>query len=292
MAAAHDLSDSALGGPIQIHDSRLTDTFGRTLLLRGVNIGGASKLYYPIDASYVTTLQVWDWDEEKNKPVVLQADYFDVDPRPGFKRQAIEWYKDFYAPFALQFQRSVNVQALSRGIPYDVNESLQKAPGNYHSQTILMDALISALERNWVSFTLWNYNPSNTVARGDMWNMEDFSIINQEAHARDLANWYGNEPMYSGGRGLPAIIRPYASKVADVTPEILVSDEKQTVYIVTDKNEPGVVHSVQIRVPSNKTLHWIYVFDENPLLYPHEMSEEKCALSKKIAPTLNWKARA
>lgn len=45
MAAAHDLSDSALGGPIQIHDSRLTDAFGRTLLLRGVNIGGASKLY-------------------------------------------------------------------------------------------------------------------------------------------------------------------------------------------------------------------------------------------------------
>lgn len=202
------------------------------------------------------------------------------------------------------------------GIPYDVNESLQKAPGNYRCQTILMDALISGLERNWVSFTLWNYNPSNTVARGDMWNMEDFSIINQEAHAHDLANWYGNEPMYSGGRGLPAIIRPYASKVAGIpkssswnrhcrrfyftwvsnsrpverdatesslscvteifvpdyyfrgiTPEILVSDgkaiyepEKQTVYIVTDKNEPGVVHSVQIRVPSTKTLKlWQFI---------------------------------
>lgn len=45
MAAAHDLSDSVLGGPIQVQDSRLTDAYGRTLLLRGVNIGGASKLY-------------------------------------------------------------------------------------------------------------------------------------------------------------------------------------------------------------------------------------------------------
>ena len=91
------------------------------------------------------------------------------------------------------------------GIPYDVNESLHKRPGQYQSQAILMDALISALERNWVSFTLWNYNPSNTVARGDTWNMEDFSIINLEHQARDLANWYGDEPMYAGGRALPAL---------------------------------------------------------------------------------------
>lgn len=45
MAAAHDLSDNVLGGPIQVQYSRLIDAYGRTLLLRGVNIGGASKLY-------------------------------------------------------------------------------------------------------------------------------------------------------------------------------------------------------------------------------------------------------
>lgn len=196
------------------------------------------------------------------------------------------------------------------GIPYDVNESLHKRPGQYQSQAILMDALISALERNWVSFTLWNYNPSNTVARGDTWNMEDFSIINLEHQARDLANWYGDEPMYAGGRALPAIIRPYASKVAGIPqstswnrrtrrfcftwvstsrvetdsmetsagcmteifvpdyyfrekqPEIVLSDgkaiyepEKQTVHILTGKNEPGTLHSVVIHNPREKRLY-------------------------------------
>lgn len=37
---------------------------------------------------------------------------------------------------------------------------------------------------------------------------------------------------------------------------------------------------------------WIYVCGENPLPHLHEMSEEKCALSNRIAPTLNRKARA
>lgn len=190
------------------------------------------------------------------------------------------------------------------GIPYDVNGSLTKTPGDYRCQTLLMDALVSALERHWVSFTLWNYNPSNTVAHGDSWNMEDFSILNQEAPARDHANWYGDEVMYAGGRALPAIIRPYASKVAGipkstswnrhtrtfcftwvsmapvgtdspmacvtdifvpdyyfrgVQPEILLSDgqaiyepEKQTLHIVTDKNEPGARHTLRLRAPKTK----------------------------------------
>jgi len=202
------------------------------------------------------------------------------------------------------------------GIPYDVNGSLHKTPGDYRSQITLMDALVSALERNLISFTLWNYNPSNTVAHGDTWNMEDFSIINQEDQARDLANWYGNEPMYAGGRALPAIIRPYASKVAGIPqstfwdrhsrrfcftwvsisrvgkdatvnplacvteifvpdyyfretqPYVVVSDgkaiyepEKQTVHIVTDKNEPGTLHFVQICVPRQKALNiWQFIF--------------------------------
>lgn len=42
---------------------------------------------------------VWDWDEDKNKPVVLQAHYFDWDPRAGQEERRVEWYRDFYAPF-------------------------------------------------------------------------------------------------------------------------------------------------------------------------------------------------
>ena len=270
---------------------------------------------------------VWDWDEKKQKPIVLQADYFHVDPRPGQQRRPVEWYRDFYAPFVQKFDQrvrrsspslfllvepipnefmprwghgkephpcttqtilpqprpsnfvyaphfydlnvlffksyrgmSVNVQGLGRGmfllcalyfgtwglfrnylhqittlcrrgrdtlgqvpillgevgIPYDVNESLIRNPGDYSVQATLLDALISAMEKNWVSFTLWNYNPSNTVAHGDEWNMEDFSIINLELPAKDKQNTHYDKIEYQGGRALDAIIRPYACKVAGI----------------------------------------------------------------------------
>jgi hypothetical protein len=42
--AAQDLSEAALGGPIQVKDGEFVDSFGRTLSLRGLNVAGASKL--------------------------------------------------------------------------------------------------------------------------------------------------------------------------------------------------------------------------------------------------------
>lgn len=50
---------------------------------------------------------VWAWDETKRAPVVLQGDYFHVDARPGRQRRPIEWYRDFYAPFALRFDERI-----------------------------------------------------------------------------------------------------------------------------------------------------------------------------------------
>lgn len=56
---------------------------------------------------------VWEWDREKNAPVVLQSDYFNKDPRPQDIRDRdgrvgedgkVEWYRDFYAPFVKTFE--------------------------------------------------------------------------------------------------------------------------------------------------------------------------------------------
>lgn len=92
------------------------------------------------------------------------------------------------------------------GIPYDINGSQALRTGDYSVQHDLMRALVSALEENFASFTLWNYNPANTTAAGDGWNMEDFSIVNFEDAAADRANTRRHEPLYRGGRTLSAIL--------------------------------------------------------------------------------------
>ena len=84
-----------------------------------------------------------------------------------------------------------------------------------------MNALISAMEDNFVGFTLWNYNPHNRVEYGDGWNKEDFSIINGDeiTHGGPIRPDYRNgdhesDELYRGGRVLDVIIRPYAVKIA------------------------------------------------------------------------------
>ena len=41
---AHDLSDASIGGTILLDGQYFRDAYGRVLLLRGVHVGGASKL--------------------------------------------------------------------------------------------------------------------------------------------------------------------------------------------------------------------------------------------------------
>ncbi|CAN8098555.1 unnamed protein product [Discula destructiva] len=278
---------------------------------------------------------VWKWDEEQQKPVVLQQDYFDYDHRPGREGSKVEWYRHCYAPFALKFAErvstrfpthlsfveplpnqfmppwgidegrrllgskntqtiidlprprnmvhaphfydlnvlfskhhgamSVNVQGLARGmfvlrglyfgaeglrknyatqlrnlvehadkylgkiptvigevgIPYDINGCKAFATGNYDKQRELMHALISAMEDNFLCFTLWNYNPTNTAEHGDGWNDEDFSVVTASASDDSAAATgdYRNtsrecDDLYEGVRCADVVIRPYAVKIA------------------------------------------------------------------------------
>lgn len=100
------------------------------------------------------------------------------------------------------------------GIPWDINDAKALSNGDYHKHTELLDALITAMEHHQVGFTLWNYNPHNCTSKGDGWNMEDFSIMCDEKQSHDVDHKQTDDELYRGGRGLCAIIRPYAVKVA------------------------------------------------------------------------------
>jgi hypothetical protein len=58
---------------------------------------------------------------------------------------------------------------------------------------------------------LWNYSAVNTNERGDLWNGEDLSIF-----SRDQQSQHWKADLNSGGRALPAVVRPYAMKTAGV----------------------------------------------------------------------------
>ncbi|CAG8444236.1 9167_t:CDS:2 [Diversispora eburnea] len=62
------------------------------------------------------------------------------------------------------------------GIPMDINDKKAFATGDYTHHINFLDAVLIAMEKNLVNFTLWNYNSSNDNTHGDHWYGEDFSI--------------------------------------------------------------------------------------------------------------------
>ncbi|KAF9958877.1 hypothetical protein BGZ72_010771 [Mortierella alpina] len=67
------------------------------------------------------------------------------------------------------------------GIPMDINERRAFMSGDYGHHMKFLDAVLSAMEANLLSFTLWNYNTTNDNTYGDHWNGEDFSIFSLDS---------------------------------------------------------------------------------------------------------------
>ncbi|KAF9290114.1 hypothetical protein BGZ88_007486 [Linnemannia elongata] len=67
------------------------------------------------------------------------------------------------------------------GIPMDINQRAAFMSGDYGYHAKFLDAVLSAMESNLLSFTLWNYNATNDNTYGDHWNGEDFSIFSLDS---------------------------------------------------------------------------------------------------------------
>lgn len=78
---------------------------------------------------------------------------------------------------------------------------------HYVNQNGALDRSMRCLEDNKLSFTLWNYAASNTHEHGDGWNGEDLSLFSRQGQKN-------KNDIYSGGRALPAAIRPYPLRLS------------------------------------------------------------------------------
>ncbi|KAF8328906.1 glycoside hydrolase family 5 protein [Cantharellus anzutake] len=110
------------------------------------------------------------------------------------------------------------------GVPMDLNGGAAFRSGDFRWQRQMMDAMLCGLERNLLSFNLWNYNPDNTDEKGDHWNGENFSwFSNSRARSRpfldgliDHGRHQNEDSLDEGGRLLDVIVRPYPAKVAGI----------------------------------------------------------------------------
>jgi len=133
--------------------------------------------------------------------------------------------------------------------------------GDWTLHVYAMDNILRALDANLMSFTLWNYTPQNSNARGDGWNDEDLSLWSRDQldhgsdHGSDHVSDHGSDgeerrgqqktkslgrhlhDPYAGGRALPAVVRPYARKVSGI-PKSMAFDMHNRVFKLSFTTPP------------------------------------------------------
>jgi hypothetical protein len=126
------------------------------------------------------------------------------------------------------------------GIPFDIGG---KAGFDLSLQIQALDRTMQAMQAALVSVTLWNYTPDNTADDGDRWNGEDLSVFSRE--------WqFTPDDLYSGGRALPALVRPYARKVCGTPLSMTFStSEPNRRFTFTFRHTDGISASTEIFVP-------------------------------------------
>ncbi len=129
------------------------------------------------------------------------------------------------------------------GIPFDMQKKKAYRTGNFHLQERALDTNLQALEANFLSFTLWNYTADNNNDYGDHWNKEDLSIFSkdQQTNPNDI---------HSGGRALPALLRPYPLCTSGVPLRLSFNYHKSIFEYEFEHTDNQIKMPTEIFVPS------------------------------------------
>jgi hypothetical protein len=121
------------------------------------------------------------------------------------------------------------------GIPFDLNKKRSYKSGDFSSQAQALDLYYQIIEELFLDSTIWNYTSDNSNEHGDLWNDEDLSIFSRDQQV-DPDN------IYSGGRGLNAIVRPYLRLISG-EPRRQSFDYRRKEYtlLFEDQNEGELV---------------------------------------------------
>jgi len=147
-----------------------------------------------------------------------------------------------YKQHAFQFLRGAPVLIGEFGIPFDLQHKKAYRTGDFGKQIKAMDRSLRALEDTLLSGTLWNYTADNTNLDGDQWNGEDLSIFSRDQQTDP-------QDIHSGGRALPAVVRPYARAVAG-EPLRMAFDLNSKVFTFGFRHDATVTAPTELFVPN------------------------------------------
>ncbi len=161
---------------------------------------------------------------------------------PGRIRTSFARQLATYKQQASEFLAGAPVLLGEFGIPFDLQHKKAYRTGNFGKQIKAMDRSMRALEDRLLSGTLWNYTPDNTNMHGDQWNGEDLSIFSRDQQTDP-------QDIHSGGRALPAVVRPYARAVAG-EPLRMAFDLKHKIFTFVFRHDAEVTAPTELFVPN------------------------------------------
>ncbi len=126
------------------------------------------------------------------------------------------------------------------GIPFDLDDKSAYKSGDFSTHVKALDLYYDAMDANLLNCTIWNYTADNSNERGDLWNDEDLSIFSRDQQDGD--------DIHSGGRGLDAIVRPYARKIAG-EPLRMSFDLESKTFELEFRHDPAATGPTEIFVP-------------------------------------------
>ena len=127
------------------------------------------------------------------------------------------------------------------GTPMDLQGKRAYRTGDFSMHIRALDATMTALERNFASFTWWNYTADNTNLQGDQWNDEDLSLFSPDQMT-------GSGSIYDGGRALQAALRPYPAKIAG-EPLSMAFDIHTRLFEFSFRHQDGITAPSEIFIP-------------------------------------------